>query len=99
MATLELTKFLELVSVIKTLPVDVGTPLLIGMMDGFDEITCTEPLNYDDVCETLRWISIMKDYGKEVKLSKETARKMVDAFEGDRKLVVGEWIIRLTLKR
>lgn len=99
MRKLELDRFIELISVVEPFPVEVGVPMLAGIMNGFDEIVCTKPPEYEKVCDAFRWLGLLKDYGKQVKLGDKTIENITGAFDGERKQVVAEWIIRLTLKR
>jgi len=103
MKKLELTDFLEKTFFVNGFCVETAVPKLAEMVQGYNEITYTKPMEYHELYDALIWLRRLKEYGKEMKLSDETIKNMLKPFEeskyeNDRWLVISDWIIRLIQK-
>ena len=92
---LKLRDFYEMSKLVSPFPVDLAFPLLKKLVKGFDAISYDEDMDSDQVCESLKWIGLLKDNEIIFKMEKEDVKKLADSFDEDKKLVVGEWLIKL----
>ncbi len=104
MKKLELTDFFEKTSFVNGFCVETAVPKLAEMVQDYDEIIYTKPMEYYDLYDALIWLRRLSEYGKRMKLSDETIKNMLKPFEesknkNDRWLVISDWIIQLILKQ
>lgn len=94
---LELNDLFDMGRLVSPFPEDLALPLLKNMTNDFDEITYQREMGYEEICEALRWLGSLSKAGKRFGIKGEDARKIAYSFnDEDKKLVIGEWLIRST---